>query len=59
MSNETMLMSVFSVKHQQEIVQEIYAKWNTSHPDGIRCALSDAAWQGFLIGLELAKDSSK
>ena len=49
---ETFLMSDFSCNKQRIIVEEIYANWNTSHPTGIRAALSDSAWQGFIAGLE-------
>lgn len=49
-------MSKFSCYHQPEIVDEIFKKWNTTHPMGVKAALSDAAWQGFLIGMEMRKD---
>lgn len=54
-SSESMLMSKFMVYKQQAIVDKVLNDWNTSHFSGVNAALSEAAWQGFLAGLEAAK----
>jgi len=50
--DETMLMSLFSYAKEKMIAQDIFEKYNTSNPQVVKVALNDAAWQGFIAGLE-------
>ena len=53
--DETMLMSLFAHTQQKVIAQEIFDSYNLANPSAIKAALNDAAWQGFIAGLEAAK----
>jgi len=50
--DETMLMSLFSHTQQRVIAEEIFDNYNLTNSSAIRAALNDAAWQGFIAGLE-------
>ena len=50
--DETMLMSLFTLDVSKVIAQDIFEKYNTSNPQVVKVALRDAAWQGFIAGLE-------
>ena len=52
--DETMLMSLFAHTQQKVIAQEIFEGYNLVNPSAIKAALNDAAWQGFVAGLESA-----
>lgn len=56
---ESAAMSNFSLGEQQKIVKFIVESYNTSHKEGLRAAVSDAAWRGFVAGLEAAKKMNK
>lgn len=53
--DETMLMSLFAHTQQTVIAQDIFDSYNTANLSAIKVALNDAAWQGFLAGLEATK----
>ena len=53
--DETMLMSLFSYSQQKVIAQEIFESYNLTNPVAIKAAISNAAWQGFVAGLEATK----
>lgn len=53
--DETMLMSLFAHTQQKVIAQEIFESYNMSNPLAIKAALNNAAWQGFIAGLEATK----
>ena len=53
--DETMLMSLFAHTQQKVIAQEIFDSYNLANTSAIKAALNDAAWQGFIAGLEAAK----
>ena len=50
--DETMLMSLFAHTQQKVIAQDIFEKYSISNHQVVKVALRDAAWQGFLAGLE-------
>ncbi len=50
--DETMLMSRFFSSKEKVIAQDIFEKYNISNPQAVKAALNDAAWQGFIAGLE-------
>lgn len=50
--DETMLMSLFSYSQEKVISEDIFEKYNISNPQVVKVALRDAAWQGFIAGLE-------
>ena len=52
--DETLLMSLFAHTQQKVIAQDIFDRYNIANPSAIKAALSDAAWQGFVAGLEAA-----
>ena len=52
--DETMLMSLFTHTQQKVIAQEIFESYNIANPSAIKAALNEAAWQGFVAGLEAA-----
>ncbi len=56
---QTMLLAIFATKEHQSIANKILDKYNTSHREGVRAALNDAAWRGFCAGLEAAKRLNK
>ena len=47
-------MSLFAHTQQKVIAQDIFDRYNIANPSAIKAALSDAAWQGFVAGLEAA-----
>ena len=53
--DETMLMSLFSYSQQKVIAQEIFESYNLTNPVAIKAAIGNAAWQGFVAGLEATK----
>lgn len=53
--DETYIMSHFYVTKQDVIANEIFKDYNTSHPVGVKAALNNAAWRGFIAGLDAAK----
>ena len=53
--DETIIMSRFACDEQNEIAKELYAKYNTTHSEGIKAALNDAVWQGFCKGMDYSK----
>ena len=50
--DETMLMSLFAHTQQKVIAEDIFEKYNISNPQVVKASLNDAAWQGFIAGLE-------
>ena len=50
--DETMLMSLFSYTKEKMIAKDIFENYNISNPQAVKAALNDAAWQGFIAGLE-------
>ena len=50
--DETMLVSLFSYTKEKMIAEDIFEKYNISNPQAVKAALNDAAWQGFIAGLE-------
>ena len=53
--DETMLMSLFSYSQQKVIAQNIFERYNINNPQAVKASLNDAAWQGFVAGLEATK----
>ena len=53
--DETMLMSLFAHTQQKVIAQDIFECYNINNHQAVKAALNDAAWQGFIAGLEAAK----
>lgn len=53
--SESTLMAKFMVYKQQAIADKVLNDWNCSHFSGVKAALNEAAWQGFLAGLEAGK----
>ena len=53
--NETFLLSAFAVNQQNDIAQEVFGSYNLTNPHAIRAAIQNAAWRGFVAGLEAAK----
>ena len=37
---------------QKVIAQDIFERYNINNPQAVKAALNDAAWQGFIAGLE-------
>ena len=50
--DETMIMSLFSCTKEKVIAEDIFEKYNISNSQVVKVALRDAAWQGFIAGLE-------
>ena len=50
--DETMLMSILSYTKEKMIAKDIFEKYNINNPQAVKAALRDAAWQGFIVGLE-------
>lgn len=50
--DETLLMSLFAQTQQKAIAGDIFEKYNIHNPQVVKVALRDAAWQGFIAGLE-------
>ena len=50
--DETMLMSIFACYKQEDIAQDIFERYKINNPQAVKAALNDAAWQGFIAGLE-------
>ena len=55
--DETIIMSLFAHTQQKVIAQDIFENYNISNPQAVKAALNDAAlndaaWQGFIAGLE-------
>lgn len=53
--DETMLMSLFAHTQQKVIAQEIFESYNLTNLVAIKAAINNAAWQGFVAGVEAAK----
>ena len=53
--DETMLMSLFAHTQQKVIAQDIFEKYNISNPQAVKAALNDAAWRGFIAGIEVCQ----
>ena len=53
--DETMLMSLFAHTQQRVIAQDIFERYNINNPQAVKAALNNAAWQGFVAGLEATK----
>lgn len=43
-------MTNFMLVRQRSIAEDIFEKYNTNHEDGIKSALKEAAFQGYLEG---------
>lgn len=52
--DETMLMSLFAHTQQKVIAQEIFESYNLTNLVAIKAAINNAAWQGFVAGVEAA-----
>ncbi len=50
--DETMLMYLFMHTEQKVITQEVFEEYRIENPYAVKAAISDAAWQGFIAGLE-------
>ena len=53
--DETMLMSLFACSQQKVIAQEIFETYNLTNLVAIKAAINNAAWQGFVAGVEATK----
>ena len=53
--DEVMLMSLFATTKQKIITQQISTSYQVDNPEASKAAISDAAWQGFVAGLEATK----
>lgn len=53
--HEKQIMSKFMVHDQQKIVEEIVDTYNLTNLTATKAALANAAWLGFLAGLEYSK----
>lgn len=53
--DETLLMSLFAYSQQKVIAQEIFESYNLTNLVAIKAAINNAAWQGFVAGVEATK----
>ena len=51
-SNELILLSNFGATEQKNIVIDVFSGYNTTHADGIKSALGQAAWLGYCQALD-------
>lgn len=53
--DEVTLMSLFATTKQKSITQQISTSYRLENPEASKAAISDAAWKGFVAGLEATK----
>lgn len=53
--DETLLMSLFAHTQQKVIAQDIFESYNIHNPGAIKSAISEAAWQGFVAGMQASQ----
>lgn len=52
---EIMQMSRFSQGVLSELTEDVFSRYNLTHHQGIKAAIRQAAWEGFVKGMEAQK----
>ena len=56
---EMIQMSNFSQGVLNDLTEDVFSKYNLTHHKGIKAAIRQAAWEGFVKGMEAQKKATQ
>jgi len=57
--SEIMQMSIFYLEPLSELTEDVFNKYNLTHYQGIKAAIRQAAWEGFVKGMAAQKKATQ